>query len=211
MPTIEVHSGAKRFASERGKLLIGGRWVDSASGDTFPTFDPSTGEVITQVAAGLKEDVDRAVAAARTAFESGPWPRMTADDRGKLLWGLADLLERNAEEFAHIEALDNGKSAGMASFMDVPTAVQAFRYYAGLATKIQGNTMNLSVPYAPGARFLAYTLKQPIGVVGAIVPWNFPLMLTAWKLGPALAAGNTVVLKPAEQTSLSALRLGVLI
>ena len=211
MPTIDVHPDAKRFASERGKLLIAGHWVDAASGETFPTIDPSTGEELTQIAAGMKEDVDRAVAAARTAFESGPWPRMTADDRGKLLWTLADLLERNTEEFAHLEALDNGKSVGMASFMDVPTAVQAYRYYAGLATKIQGNTMNLSVPYAPGARFLAYTLKQPIGVVGAIVPWNFPLMLTAWKLGPALAAGNTVVLKPAEQTSLSALRLGVLI
>jgi phenylacetaldehyde dehydrogenase len=136
---------------------------------------------------------------------------MTADDRGKLLWSLADLLERNAAELANLEALDNGKSVAMASFMDLPTAVQAFRYYAGMATKIQGNTMNVSVPYAPGARFLAYTLKQPIGVVGAIVPWNFPLMLTAWKLGPALAAGNTVVLKPAEQTSLSALRLGELI
>ena len=211
MPTIDVHPGAKTFASERGKLLIAGRWVDAISGETFPTLDPSTGEVLTQIAAGVKEDVDRAVAAARSAFESGPWSRMTPDDRGKLLWTLADLLERNAEELAHLEALDNGKSVGMASFMDVPTAVQAFRYYAGLATKIQGNTMNLSVPYAPGARFLAYTLKQPIGVVGAIVPWNFPLMLTAWKLGPALAAGNTVVLKPAEQTSLSALRLGRLI
>jgi len=208
---VEVHPGAQKFASERGKLLIGGRWVDAASGETFPTLDPSTGEEITQIAAGTKEDVDRAVAAARTAFESGPWPRMTPDERGKLLWTLADLLERETAEFAHIEALDNGKSVGIASFMDVPTAVQAFRYYAGLATKIQGNTMNLSVPYAPGARFLAYTVKQPIGVVGAIVPWNFPLMLTSWKLGPALAAGNTVVLKPAEQTSLSALRLGALI
>lgn len=211
MPMVDVHPDAKKFASNRGKLLIAGRWVDAAAGETFPTLDPSTAEVITQIASGQKEDVDRAVAAARQAFESGPWARMTADERGKLLWALADLLERSSAEFAHLEALDNGKSVGMASFMDVPAAVQAFRYYAGMATKIQGNTMNLSVPYAPGARFLAYTLKQPIGVVGAIVPWNFPLMLTAWKLGPALAAGNTVVLKPAEQTSLSALRLGALI
>jgi phenylacetaldehyde dehydrogenase len=211
MPTIDVHPSAKKFASAPGRLLIGGRWVDAAAGERFPTIDPSTADVITEIAAGNREDVDRAVAAARSAFENGPWPRMTADDRGKLLWALADLLERNSAEFAHLEALDNGKSVGMASFMDVPAAVQAFRYYAGLATKIQGNTMNLSVPYTPGARFLAYTLKQPIGVVGAIVPWNFPLMLTAWKLGPALAAGNTVVLKPAEQTSLSALRLGALI
>jgi phenylacetaldehyde dehydrogenase len=211
MPTIDVHPSAKKFASERGRLLIGGRWVDAAAGETFPTIDPSTADVITEIAAGNREDIDRAVAAARSAFENGAWPRMTADDRGKLLWALADVLERNSAEFAHLEALDNGKSVGMASFMDVPAAVQAFRYYAGLATKIQGSTMSLSVPYAPGARFLAYTLKQPIGVVGAIVPWNFPLMLTAWKLGPALAAGNTVVLKPAEQTSLSALRLGALI
>jgi phenylacetaldehyde dehydrogenase len=208
---VEVHPDAKQFASERGKLLIGGRWVDAAAGETFPTYEPSNGAELTQIAAGQQEDVDRAVAAARKAYESGPWARMTPDDRGKLLWALADLLERNSAELAHLEALDNGKAVGMASFMDLPTAVQAFRYYAGMATKIQGNTMNLSVPYAPGARFLAYTLKQPIGVVGAIVPWNFPLMLTAWKLGPALAAGNTVVLKPAEQTSLSALRLGTLI
>jgi phenylacetaldehyde dehydrogenase len=211
MPAVEVHPGAQKFASERGKLLIAGRWDDAATGETFPTLDPSTGEVLTQIAAAKKEDVDRAVAAARKAFGSGPWSRMTPDDRGKLLWTLADLLERNTAEFAHLEALDNGKSVGVASFMDVPAAVQALRYYAGMATKIQGNTMSLSVAYAPGSRFHAYTLKQPIGVVGAIVPWNFPLMLTAWKLGPALAAGNTVVLKPAEQTSLSALRLGALI
>ena len=211
MTTIDLHSGARKFASERGKLLIAGRWVDASAGESFATLDPSTGEELTQIASGQKEDVDRAVAAARKAFEHGAWARMTADDRGKLLWAVAELLERNSTELAHLEALDNGKSAGMASFMDIPTAVQAFRYYAGMATKIEGETMNLSVPYAPGARFLAYSLKQPIGVVGAIVPWNFPLMLTAWKLGPALAAGNTVVLKPAEQTSLSALRLGELI
>ena len=208
---VEMHPNTRKFASTQRKLMIGGAWVDAASGKTFDTYNPCTGDVLTRVAEGDTEDVNRAVAAARKAFESGPWATMNADDRGKLLWKLADLLEANLLEFAHLEALDNGKSTGMASFMDVPTAVEAFRYYAGLATKIQGRTVNLSVPYAPGAKFLAYTLKQPVGVVGAIVPWNFPLMLTAWKLGPALASGCTVVLKPAEQTPLSALRLGELI
>lgn len=210
MPMVEIHPGARKFSSERRNMLIGGKWVGSASGKTFPTYNPCTGEVLTQVAEGDKEDINRAVAAARKAFESGPWANMTQDDRGKLIWKLADLMEKNAAEMAHLEALDNGKTAMMASFMDVPTALEALRYYAGMATKIQGHTMNLSVPYAPGAKFLAYTIKQPVGVVGAIVPWNFPLMLTAWKLGPALAAGNTVVLKPAEQTPLTALRLGEL-
>ena len=161
--------------------MIGGAWVDAASGKTFDTYNPCTGDVLTRVAAGDKEDVYRAVMAARKAFESGRWASMNADDRGKLLWKLADLLEANVVEFAHLEALDDGKLTGMTRFMDVPTAVQAFRYYAGPATKIQGRTMNLSVPYAPGTKFLAYSLKQPVGFVGAIVPWNFPLMLATWR------------------------------
>ena len=192
-------------------MLINGQWVDAASGETFPTYDPATGEVICEVAAGDKKDIDRAVKAARAAFESGPWRAMTPSDRGRALWKLADLLEKNLEEFARLESLDNGKPLTVARVADVPLAVDLFRYMAGWATKIHGNTFPISVPYAPGAKFFAYTQREPIGVVGQIIPWNFPLLMAAWKLGPALATGCTVVLKPAEQTPLSALRLGELI
>jgi phenylacetaldehyde dehydrogenase len=163
------------------------------------------------VGEGDREDVDRAVRAARRAFESGPWRKMTPSERGKLVWKLADLIEAHAEEFAQLESLDNGKPVGVARVADVPLAVDLFRYMAGWATKIEGNTIPLSVPYTPGAQYLAYTLREPVGVVGQIIPWNFPLLMAAWKLGPALATGCTVVLKPAEQTPLSALRLGELI
>src|SRR5262245_2106510 len=193
------------------RMLINGQWTTAESGETFPTYNPATGEVICEVAAGDKADIDRAVKAARTAFESGPWRTMTPSDRGKLLWKLADLLEKNLEEFARLEALDNGKPLTVARVADVPLAVDLFRYMAGWATKILGHTIPISVPYAPGSRFLAYTQREPIGVVGQIIPWNFPLLMAAWKLGPALATGCTVVLKPAEQTPLSALRLGELI
>jgi phenylacetaldehyde dehydrogenase len=163
------------------------------------------------VAAGDKPDIDRAVQAARRAFESGPWRRFTPSQRGRLIWKLADLLEQNLEEFAKLETLDNGKPLSVARIADVPLAIDLFRYMAGWATKIEGHTIPISVPYAPGAKFFAYTQREPIGVVGQIIPWNFPLLMAAWKLGPALAAGCTVVLKPAEQTPLSALRLGELI
>jgi phenylacetaldehyde dehydrogenase len=163
------------------------------------------------VAAGDKPEIDRAVRAARAAFESGPWRKMTPSERGKLIWKLADVLEKNLEEFARIESLDNGKPLTVARVADVPLAVDLLRYMAGWATKINGHTLPISVPYAPGARFFAYTQREPIGVVGQIIPWNFPLLMAAWKLGPALATGCTVVLKPAEQTPLSALRLGELV
>src|SRR6185436_6753888 len=192
-------------------MLINGQWVAAESGETFPTYNPATGEVICEVSAGDKADIDRAVKAARAAFDSGPWRTMTPSDRGKLLWKLADLLEKNLEEFASLESLDNGKPLTVARVADVPLAVDLFRYMAGWATKIHGSTFPISVPYAPGARFHSYTLREPIGVVGQIIPWNFPLLMAAWKLGPALATGCTVVLKPAEQTPLSALRLGELI
>jgi phenylacetaldehyde dehydrogenase len=192
-------------------MLIGGQWVKAASGKTFPTYDPATGEVLAQIAEGGWEDINRAVAAARRAFDTGPWRKMTASQRGRLIWKLADLLEQNLEEFAQLESLDNGKPLAVARVADVPLAVDLFRYMAGWATKIEGNTIPLSVPYTPGARYLAYTLREPVGVVGQIIPWNFPLLMAAWKLGPALATGCTVVLKPAEQTPLSALRLGELI
>jgi phenylacetaldehyde dehydrogenase len=193
------------------QMLIDGKWVNAASGKTFPTYNPATGEVLAQVAEGDKADIDAAVRAARKAFDSGPWSRMTASERGKLVWKLADLLEQNLEEFATLETLDNGKPLTVARGADVPLAVDMFRYMAGWATKLEGTTIPISVPYTPGASYHAYTLREPVGVVGQIIPWNFPLLMAAWKLAPALAAGCTVVLKPAEQTPLSALRLGELI
>ncbi|HEX8816835.1 MAG TPA: aldehyde dehydrogenase family protein [Terriglobales bacterium] len=199
------------FVGRKHKMLINGKWVESASGKVFPTYNPATGEVMAQVAEGDREDIDRAVRAARNAFENGPWRTMTVSERGRLIWKLADLLEENLEEFAALEALDNGKPVKVARAADVPLAVDLFRYMAGWATKIEGNTISLSVPYTPDTRYFAYTLREPVGVVGQIIPWNFPLLMAAWKLGPALATGNTVILKPAEQTPLSCLRLGELI
>ncbi len=208
---VQMDQRVEAFVSTTRKMLINGKWVAAKSGKTFPTYDPSTGEVLAKVAEGDKADIDEAVKAARAAFEKGPWRKMTASERGRLIWKLADLLEKNLEEFAQLESLDNGKPVGVARAADVPLAVDLFRYMAGWATKIEGNTIPMSVPYTPGARYLAYTLREPVGVVGQIIPWNFPLLMAAWKLGPALAAGCCVVLKPAEQTPLTALRLGELI
>jgi phenylacetaldehyde dehydrogenase len=205
-----VHPAAADFIAKRGKLLINNKWQDAQSGKVFDTYNPATGEVLATLASGQKEDVDRAVAAARKAFESGAWSKMTASERGRVIWKLADLLEENLEEFATLESLDNGKPLTVARAADVPLAIDLFRYMAGWATKIEGNTIPISVPYAKGAKFLAYTTREPVGVVAQIIPWNFPLLMAAWKLGPALATGCTVVLKPAEQTPLSALRLGEL-
>ncbi len=206
-PMEEKVSG---FIARKHKMLINGKWVESASGKTFPTYNPATGEVMSHIAEGDREDINRAVVAARNAFENGPWSRLTSSERGRLIWKLADLLEENLEEFAELESLDNGKPLKIARAADVPLAVDLFRYMAGWATKIEGNTIPISVPYTPGAKYLAYTLREPVGVVGQIIPWNFPLLMAAWKLGPALTTGNCVVLKPAEQTPLSALRLGEL-
>lgn len=211
--TVEIptHHRVAAFIRKPRKMLIGGKWLDAATGKTFSTYNPATGEVLAQVAEGAKADVDKAVTAARNAFENGPWRTLTASERGQLIWKLANLLESHLEEFAQLESLDNGKPVGVARAADVPLAVDLFRYMAGWATKIEGNTIPISVPYTPGARYHAYTLREPVGVVGQIIPWNFPLLMAAWKLGPALAAGCTIVLKPAEQTPLSALRLGELI
>jgi phenylacetaldehyde dehydrogenase len=186
-------------------MFIDGKWVEAASGKTFPTYNPATGEVMAQVAEGDREDINRAVKAARKAFDGGPWPEMSASDRGRLVWKLADLIEQHLEQFAQLESLDNGKPLSVARVADVPLAVDLFRYMAGWATKIEGNT----IPFSP--KFHAYTRREPVGVVGQIIPWNFPLLMAAWKLGPALATGCTVVLKPAEQTPLSALLLAELI
>ena len=211
--TVEIptHHLVKTFVSKSRNMLIGGKWLEAASGKTFPTYNPATGEILAHVAEGAATDVDKAVLTARNAFESGPWHRLTASERGRLIWKLADLLESHLEEFAQLESLDNGKPIGIARAADVPLAVDLFRYMAGWATKIEGNTIPISVPYTPGARYHAYTLREPVGVVAQIIPWNFPLLMAAWKLGPALASGCTIVLKPAEQTPLSALRLGELI
>lgn len=208
---IPVHEHVQSFVRTPRKMLIGGRWRDAASGKTFATYNPATGDMLAHVAEGDRADVDHAITAARKAFESGPWRKLTASERGRLIWKLADLLETHAEEFAQLESLDNGKPIGVARVADVPLAVDLFRYMAGWATKIEGNTIPISVPYTPGAQYLSYTLREPVGVVAQVIPWNFPLLMAAWKLGPALAAGCTVVLKPAEQTPLSALRLGELI
>ncbi len=203
---IQVAPEVKQFIGEPRKMLIDGKWVQAASGKTFPVYNPATGEVMAHVAEGDKEDINRAVAAARRAFDTGPWRQLTPSQRGRLLNKLADLLEAHSEEFAQLESLDNGKPLTIARVADLPLAIDMFRYMAGWATKIEGNTIPISA-----GNYFAYTLREPIGVVGQIIPWNFPLLMAAWKLAPALAAGCAIVLKPAEQTPLSALRLGGLI
>ena len=199
---LPIQNAVSEFLATPKKLLIDGKWVSASSSKTFDSIDPATGEVLARVAEGDKADIDLAVKAARRAFESGPWAKMTASQRGRIIWKIADLLEEHTEEFAELETLDNGKPLSVSRVADVPLAVDLFRYMAGWATKIEGSTIPIAGP------FLAYTRREPIGVVGQIIPWNFPLLMAAWKLGPALATGCTVVLKPAEQTPLSALRLG---
>jgi phenylacetaldehyde dehydrogenase len=209
--TITLDKRVDAFVSTTRQLFIDGQWVDAASGETFETTNPATGETLATVAAGDVSDIDRAVRAARRAFEDGPWGRLTPSDRGRIIWKIGDLILDHLDELAQLETLDNGKPYSVARVADVPLAADLFHYMAGWATKIEGNSINISVPYAPGANFHAYTMREPIGVVGQIVPWNFPLLMAAWKLGPALATGNCIVLKPAEQTPLSALRLADLI
>src|SRR5690606_35120031 len=186
-----------------GRLFVGGEWVDPVEGRTFETRFPATGEVLAEVAEAGPADVDAAVTAARQAFESGPWPRMDAADRGALLWKLADAIEARSEALVRLEVLDNGKPYREAK-IDIQQTVDAFRYYAGWATKLEGETIPVR------GNILNYTLREPVGVVGAIIPWNFPLLMAAWKVAPALACGNTIVLKPAEQTPLTALELAFL-
>jgi len=189
---------------EQQPMFIGGRWVDSLSGKTFPTLNPATGEKICDVAEGDKADVDLAVSAARRAFESGPWSKMSAADRGRLINMLADAIEKHKDELAALESLDNGKPLRDALAADLPLTIKCYRYYAGWADKIHGKTIPIE------GNYFCYTRHEPVGVVGQIIPWNFPLLMQAWKWGPALACGNTVVLKPAEQTPLSALRVAQL-
>jgi aldehyde dehydrogenase (NAD+) len=186
------------------KMLIDGKWMDAASGETFETYNPATGEVLANVASGMKEDIDMAAKAARRAFEKGPWRKMSARERGRLIYKLADLMEKHADELASLETLNNGKPYRDSRNIDIPLSIECYRYYAGWADKIEGKTIPISGP------FFTYTRHEPLGVVGQIIPWNFPLLMQAWKWGPALAAGCTIVLKPAEQTPLSALRVGEL-
>ena len=186
------------------KMLIDGQWRDSVSGKTFETIDPATEEVIARVAEGDAADIDLAVKAARRAFDSGPWRTMDARDRGRLLYKLADLIEQNIDELAALETLDNGKPISESRNGDLPLVVDCLRYYAGWADKIHGQTIPVRGPY------FSYTRREPVGVAGQIIPWNFPMLMVAWKWGPALAAGCTIVMKPAEQTPLSCLRMGEL-
>ena len=196
---------ATKVSVKPGKLLIDGQWVDGSK--KFDTINPATEEVLAEITEASPADVDRAVEAARRAFEdrNGPWRKLSASERGRLIWKLADLIEKNIEELAELETLDNGKPIFESRYVDMPMVIDVLRYYAGLATKIHGETVNTF------ETAFTYTLREPVGVVGLIVPWNFPLLLASWKLGPALACGNTLVLKPAEQTPLTALKLGDLV
>ena len=187
----------------RKQLLINGEWRDASDGATMPVINPATEEVIALVAAATRDDVDAAVAAARAAFE-GPWGQMPARERGRLLWKLAERLTEQIDEVARLETLHNGKPITESRHVEIPMAAECLQYFAGFADKIEGDT----IPVKSGA--LVYTRREPLGVVAAIVPWNFPLLLAMWKVAPALAAGNTVILKPASQTPLTALALGQL-
>ena len=206
-----ISEAANAFLAAPKKMLIGADWVDAADGTQLDVHDPATGAAFAHVPAGKAADIDRAVRAARVAFESGPWPALSPVQRERLLLALADKVEANAQELAEIESLDNGKSVMLARHVDMAMAVDFLRYMAGWATKIEGATHEVSVPFIPQAKFFAWTRREAVGVVGAIIPWNFPLLMAAWKIGPALAAGCTVVLKPAEETPLTALRLGQLV
>ncbi|HEY0406908.1 MAG TPA: aldehyde dehydrogenase family protein [Pyrinomonadaceae bacterium] len=186
------------------QLFIDGQWVDAESGKTFTTPNPATGATLAEVAEGDKADIDKAVKAARRAFE-GKWGKMSARDRGRLLFKLSQLIEEHSAELAALETADNGKPIRESAYVDLPQVVENFEYFAGYATKIDGETISV-----PGQMF-NYTLREPLGVCGQIIPWNFPLLMAAWKLAPALAAGNTIVLKPAEQTPVNAMELGKLI
>ncbi|WP_329392082.1 aldehyde dehydrogenase family protein [Streptomyces sp. NBC_01716] len=186
------------------RMFIGGEWVTAQGGETFDVHDPADGRVIAHVPAAQPADVDAAVAAARAAFApAGPWRTMTPQIRGRLLWKLADLVERDAERLSAIDSVDSGKPMDEMRYFDIPFSADVLRYYAGWATKITGDTIPISYPAGHGGTFHAYTLKEPVGVVAAIVPWNLPLLMAIKKLAPALATGCTIVVKPAEQTPLS--------
>lgn len=198
------------FLSTQPQMIIGGKHVGAASGKTLQVIDPSTGQSVSTIPAGASEDADRAVGAARKRFESAAWQKMKPVMRQRLLLKFADLIEQNAEELADLESIDAGKPRGIARASDLASVIDVFRYFAGWATKLTGETLEVSVPRMPDGEFFAYTVREPVGVVVGITPWNFPISMASWKIAPALAAGCTVILKPAEDTSLTALRLGEL-
>jgi acyl-CoA reductase-like NAD-dependent aldehyde dehydrogenase len=202
---VQIDPSVDRFVAKSRKMLIDGKWVDAASGKTFATINPADGSELARVAEGDAVDVDRAAKAARRVFDEGKWSHMPPAQREKILLKVADLIEAHATELAQLETLDNGKSLFETKNVDIPQAVATFRYYAGWVNKLTGETS----PSDP--MYFHFTLREPVGVCGQIIPWNFPLLMAAWKLGPALACGNTVVLKPAEQTPLTCLRLGELL
>jgi len=205
-----VSERTSSFLRSPRKMWIAGQWRDAVSGQTISVFNPATGTPLCTVPAAQAQDVEAAVKAAHDAFESGPWARLRPADRERLLFRLADAVEADLDHLAELESLDNGKTLAMARAVDVPCVVEFLRYMAGWATKVEGTTLDLSFPLPPGKQITAYTRREPVGVVGAIIPWNFPLLMAAWKIGPALATGCTVVLKPAEETPLTALRLAEL-
>ena len=209
---LPSHTDTIRFlATPVRKLLINNEWVAARSGETIETRNPATGELLAQIAAGGAADVDLAVNAARKALESPAWRDMTPAARAKLLWKMADVMEAHLDELAELETLDQGKPLWVGKYAEIPGGIDQFRYFAGQVTKIEGTTIPTSINYQPaGKQIFAYTVKEPVGVVGAIVPWNSPIVLTCMKMAPALAAGCAMVLKPAEDTSLTALRLGEL-
>jgi phenylacetaldehyde dehydrogenase len=209
--SLPVHPRTREFLDRPQKMLIGAEWVDALAGARMPVYNPATGEPLCQVPAGTAEDVELAVRAARTAFDDSPWSRMRPRERQNLLWRLAELMERDAQVLAELECLNNGKSAQIARVMDVQLAIDFLRYMAGWATKIEGSTVDVSMPLMPNDEFHGYIRREAVGVVGAIVAWNFPLLLACWKLGPALATGCSVVLKPADETPLSAFKLAELV
>ena len=203
--SARINPKVSEFVKAPRHLLIGGKWVPAKSGKTFETINPATEEVLANVAQADQADVDEAVKAARRAFEESKWAAMRPADRARYLFKIAELIDANAAELAQLETLDNGKAISESRNIDIPMAAETFRYYAGWVTKIYGETN----PSAPD--MLSYTLREPVGVCGQIIPWNFPLLMASWKLAPALACGNVSILKPAEQTPLTALRLGELI
>jgi len=209
--TAQLSAGTKTFLSKENRMLIDGEWVRAESGQTLPVFNPATGDIFAYVPSAQKPDVDRAVLAARAAFEGKEWSGFRPVGRERLLLRFADEVEANTDILAELESLDNGKTLVMAKRVDVRGAADFLRYIAGWATKLEGSTIDVSFPRPKQGEYFAFTRKEPIGVVGSIIPWNFPLLMAVWKLGPALAAGCTVVLKPAEETPLTALFLGELL
>ena len=183
-----------------GQIFVAGKWQAPLSGETYTPINPANEEPLGAVGKGDERDIDAAVAAARKAFDEGPWPRMSAHERGRIVWRLGDLIQQNLDEMAKLESLCTGKTMFDSGKVEIPFAAEVFRYYAGWASKIHGETLALR------DNAFTFTLRQPVGVVGAIVPWNFPFLLSSWKIAPALAAGNTMVLKPASQTPLTALK-----